>query len=122
MFARTDSPAGAADLAAIAVASPSPTQLRLLESLGRPGHVWMVERTGQAKRKGERAFERVTVDNCIQRGWAQRKLITGYWALILTGKGAECVEAAKVRREGQLVLCGKCVGAAKVRREGSNGR
>ena len=100
MFASTDKPAGMAGLAASAVASPSPTQLRLLESLGQPGHVWMVDRTGQAKRKGLRAFERVTVETCIARGWAQRKLIGGHWALVLTGKGAECIEAAKARREG----------------------
>lgn len=55
---------------------------------------------GQAKRKGLRAFERVTVETCIARGWAQRKLIGGHWALVLTGKGAECVEAAKARRDG----------------------
>ncbi|WP_026783131.1 hypothetical protein [Pleomorphomonas koreensis] len=97
MFASPDRATG--DGLAAAAASPSPTQIRLLESLGRPGHVWMVDRTGQAKRKGERAFERPTVESCIQRGWAQRKLIGGHWALILTGKGAECVEAARARRE-----------------------
>lgn len=122
MLAKSDRSATTAQRAAAAVASPSPTQLRLLESLGLPGYVWMVDRTGQAKRKGERAFERSTVDACIQRGWAQRKLVSGHWALVLTGKGAECVEAAKVRREGTLVLTGRATGAARTHRETSDGR
>jgi hypothetical protein len=94
-------PAGdAMRLAAPVTAEPSPVQLRFLETLGRPGHVWLIDRTGQAKRKGERAFERVTVQSCIERGWAERKLVSGYWALVLTGKGADRVEAARTRRKG----------------------
>lgn len=94
------SPDNTRRLAALVTAQPSPVQLGLLQSLGRPGHVWLIDRTGQAKRKGERAFERSTVQSCIERGWAQRKLISGHWALILTGKGAQCVEDARARREG----------------------
>ena len=95
----TANPDSTVRLAASVTAQPSPTQLRLLESIGKPGRVWLVEKTGQAKRKGERAFERVTVEACIQRGWAQRKLVSGHWALALTGKGANCVEAASARRK-----------------------
>jgi hypothetical protein len=87
-------------LAASVTSQPSAVQLRLLKSLGQPGHVWLVDKTGQAKRKGERAFERTTVQACIERGWSQRKLVKGHWALVLTGKGATCVEAAKVRQGG----------------------